>query len=593
MTALTVEQTLPGSTLGLISGLSDLLVIEIGGRRVLYALSRTENRLVELEIAPDGSLTVSGSLAVTGTFSAGSSPMLGHVTDGGGAHRLTLAGLPEADGQSVTLSETGGLGAQQSMIGAGSLTAPVGIDLSGTAGMVAGRAAGGGLDLFTDTGNGFTWQAQIDDAADRYLADVAASVPFELSGDNYLATVSASEDGVNIVSLTATAMAQAGALGPANGLPVNTPTDIGIIQRLDETLLVVSASGSSSLSVITVDDLGAPIFSDHVLDADWTYFQGAEAIATATFGDFAFVAASGAEGGVSLFTVLLGGRLVHLASHADDTSTTLYRVSSLELAVSGSALQIYGSSYWEAGVTRLGYDLSDLGSVVLADGNGSAAAGTAADDQVIGSDVGETLSALGGNDILFDGAGSDILSGGAGADLFVLHADGVADQITDFDRGQDRLDLSAFDFLYDISQLTVTVTADGAILSHGSETITIHMSDGAPLTKAELTNDDILNVDRPPFLAVGQELVGSAAPDILNGGAGPDTIVGAGGDDTLSGSYGDDSLVGGAGFDLLDGGGGADTLRGQSEGDTLIGGSGDDLIFGDGGDDVIYGDDIA
>ena len=71
MTALTVEQTLPGSTLGLISGLSDLLVIEIGGRRVLYALSRTENRLVELEIAPDGSLTVSGSLAVTGTFSAG------------------------------------------------------------------------------------------------------------------------------------------------------------------------------------------------------------------------------------------------------------------------------------------------------------------------------------------------------------------------------------------------------------------------------------------------------------------------------------------------------------------------------------------
>ena len=71
MTVLTVEQLLSGSTLGLTSGLSDLLVLEIGGRKVLYALSRTENALIELDVAADGTLSMAGSSLLTGTFALG------------------------------------------------------------------------------------------------------------------------------------------------------------------------------------------------------------------------------------------------------------------------------------------------------------------------------------------------------------------------------------------------------------------------------------------------------------------------------------------------------------------------------------------
>ncbi|NNE79948.1 MAG: hypothetical protein HKN18_06705 [Silicimonas sp.] len=591
MTVLTVEQLLSGSTLGLTSGLSDLLVLEIGGRKVLYALSRTENALIELDVAADGTLSMAGSSLLTGTFAVGVSPGLAAITTGG-ASRLAVAGLPEASGQSLSLGPTGALGTQSALTGIGTLVAPVGLDLGGVAAVVSGRAGTGGIDLFVDQG-GLTWSAGLNDAADRYLADVSASTTFDIAGADYLATTSATEDGVNIASASIGSLTQSGALGVPDGLPVNTPSDLAVVQRLGETLLVMASSGSSSVSVVRVETGGTPILADHVLDADWTRIQGASSLGAATYGDFAFVVVGGTEGGLSLFTLLPGGRLVHLDSLADDGTTSLYRVSAVELSISATSLQVFATSEWEAGLTRLEVDLSGLGQVVQTDGTGASGTGTSGDDQVIGSAVAEALDGGAGADILLDGAGVDTLTGGDGADLFVMAADGVVDEITDFERGQDRLDLSAFDFLYDLSQLQVTPTSDGAILTHGNETILLYTADNAPLLASELTNADILNVDRPPLLAVGQTLFGGTGPDTLNGGAGPDTIVGAAGDDALSGSYGDDSLSGGAGFDALNGDGGNDTLRGQSEDDTLIGGLGDDLLFGDNGNDVIYGDDIA
>lgn len=588
MAVLTVDQVLDGSSLGLTSGLSDLLVLDLGGKSILYALSRTENRLIQIGIASDGTLTVDASVTVQGTFPAGSEPLLGHVSSALGDDYLTLAGLPGANGQWVSLSSAGALGTQQIMSGVEVMAAPVSFDAGGVSAMVSGRA-GVGLDLFTDNGNDFGWRAGLDDTGDRYLADTSASVAFEQSGANYVATLSATEDGLNIASATSTTLSQAGALGKGEGLPVDLPSDIDVVQRLDETLLFIASLGTNSVSVVRVTG-GVPTLGDHILDSEETMFTGASSVSALTYGDFAFVVVGGAEGGVSLLTALPGGRLVHLASFADDDTTSLYRVNVVEMLANGTTLQIYGSSFWETGVTRLGYDLSSLGLVVEADGTGDSASGTNGDDQVIGSDVGEALSGGAGDDIILDGAGSDILTGGAGADLFAMSPDGQADTITDFERGLDKLDLSAFDFLYDISQLGIAPTSDGAILTHGSETITIVTADAQPLTAAELTTDDILNVDRPPLLAIGQELFGGPNADVLIGGMGADIIRGYAGADSLTGGFGDDNLEGGAGSDWLDAGGGNDTLAGQNDADTLIGGSGDDLIFGDGGGDVIYGD---
>lgn len=70
-------------------------------------------------------------------------------------------------------------------------------------------------------------------------------------------------------------------------------------------------------------------------------------------------------------------------------------------------------------------------------------------DDLSGSQGGDTIDGGFGVDVLRGRAGGDTLTGGAGADLFVYEpGDSTAtdrDRITDFQRGQDRIDLSAID----------------------------------------------------------------------------------------------------------------------------------------------------
>ena len=591
MPQLTVNQVLSGTDLGLIWGLTDLLVLEVGGRTVLYALSRTDGALAEVSVAGDGTLTPVGTLTLAGGFSVGSIPALGSYVDTGGT-RLTLAGMDPVAGSFVDLDTDGTLLAQVAEAGVGELTAPAGIPLMAGAALVSGRSSSGGLDLFLDSGGGLSWNAGIDDDASTYLADVSASTSFRIGAAEYLITASQAEDGLTVTEIAGSgSLAAAGSLGVAEGLPINTPTDLDVVQRLGETLAVVGASGTSSLSTLRIDGTGELWLSDHVLDNAVTRIQGVASISATTIGDFAFTAAGGTDSGVSLFTILPGGRLVHIDSVADDSATTLYRVSSVTMTLTAGTLELLVSSALEPGLTRISYDVSALGAVLI--GGGSSLFGTALDDQLIGSDTSDALDGGAGEDIIFDGQGADSMTGGSGADLFIFAQDSVADAILDFERGVDRLDLSGFDFLHDVSQLTVTPTADGATITFAEEVIQITTSDAAPLTAGELTNADILNADRPPLLMVHQEIIGGAGRDTLNGGSGDDTIDGAAGNDSLSGHAGSDNLIGGDGHDILNGGSGNDTIDGGTGLDTIEGGTGDDLIDGGAGGDLIYGDEIA
>ena len=181
MAGLSVEQVLSGGALGLTSGLSDLLILDIGGRRVLYALGRVDGVLHEIEVGSDGTLTPVSTVSLTGSFAAGSEPFLSAFETSGGGTELAIAGLAESDGQKVALSGTGALGAQGSLTGLGQLIAPMGLDLA-QPGLISGRT-GGGLDLFVDGGGGFAWNAGLDDTGDRYLADVSGSVGFQIGSE--------------------------------------------------------------------------------------------------------------------------------------------------------------------------------------------------------------------------------------------------------------------------------------------------------------------------------------------------------------------------------------------------------------------------
>ena len=77
----------------------------------------------------------------------------------------------------------------------------------------------------------------------------------------------------------------------------------------------------------------------------------------------------------------------------------------------------------------------------------------------------ETLNGAAGNDTLFGGRLGDVLTGGAGADHFAYlriedSPDASRDRITDFERGLDRIDLSAID--------AGTASGDQAFLWRGS-----------------------------------------------------------------------------------------------------------------------------
>ncbi|MGF1604827.1 MAG: calcium-binding protein, partial [Rhodothalassiaceae bacterium] len=68
--------------------------------------------------------------------------------------------------------------------------------------------------------------------------------------------------------------------------------------------------------------------------------------------------------------------------------------------------------------------------------------GTNGDDVLNGGAGDDTLLGGSGDDMLIGGAGSDLLVGGSGADVFALQSGGGADQATDFQPGDDMIDLT-------------------------------------------------------------------------------------------------------------------------------------------------------
>lgn len=73
-------------------------------------------------------------------------------------------------------------------------------------------------------------------------------------------------------------------------------------------------------------------------------------------------------------------------------------------------------------------------------------------DIITGSNYGDRLIGFSGNDKITGGWGKDILTGGRGADSFIFRSVSesaasvkAADVITDFERGKDKIDLSAID----------------------------------------------------------------------------------------------------------------------------------------------------
>ena len=444
---------------------------------------------------------------------------------------------------------------------------------------------------------------------------------------NTLTSLAVNDDGSTSV---------AGTAGISDGLAVNRLYRIEAVSLAGKTFALITATGTSSISVVEVGSDGGLRVRDQVNDDLSTRFQGGSALSVTTLDDRAYVVAAGADDGLSLFMLLPNGRLLHLQSIADTAGMALDNVSALAATGADGVLDIFATSSSEVGLTHLRYDPGEQAPIRMASAAGGTLAGDARVDLLWGGAGNDELYGHAGDDILYDGGGSDTLYGGAGSDTFVLAKDGRIDVIRDFNIAQDRLDLSEWGTIYSMAFLSVTATSYGMRIVYDTEDLRVYSDTGGALDPKALRFDQVSNawhiVLNPPSIdaqlktdvqgridlaiegldggvAVDlslQQIIGSWYGEsftrslsdtlhVLGTSLDDDTIIGSGADNQLSGRGGRDQLFGLSGNDLLDGGDGADALYGGDGFDTIYGEAGNDTVFGGNGRDLVFlglGDDL-
>jgi Ca2+-binding RTX toxin-like protein len=381
--------------------------------------------------------------------------------------------------------------------------------------------------------------------------------------------------------------------GAADGLGISAPTVMETITAFGQTWVILGAAGSQSLSVMLLTDTGALQPVDHVLDTRFTRFGNIQALAVTETDDHVFIIAGGGDDGLSVFTLLPNGRLVHLETLVNGDMPGLGNVSQISAAVIGNEIQVFVASGSEAGLTQFTIALDGLGTVLRDLSAGSVSlSGTALDDMLVAQAGGtDTLNGGAGDDILVAAPGNSVLWGGQGADLFVIQIGAQLTQIMDFTPGEDQLDLSDLPMLRGIGQLTTQMTSDGLQITFRNTVIELHSATGIPFDITAVFGNAFSWPDRilPPASLLGITVVGTPNGEFIPGTDGNDTLDGAAGDDNLWAREGDDRLIGNAGNDSLGGQGGDDTLFGWMGNDMLAGGTGNDSLDGGIGLDQLWG----
>lgn len=522
---------------------------------------------------------------------------------------------------------------------AANTVAALGVDTGTATYLVSTRPGENGLSTFRVNGDGSV--SSVGLAPETTAGTVSDLATVTAYGQTWVLGSSTSNDRVEAYTLSnAGVLTHQGAFGAADGLGINTPTQISPFLINGQPHVIVASSDSATLSVLQLEADGSFTAVDHVLDDLNSRFDTTSVLETQQIGDTVFVLAAGGDDGFSLFRVRPDGKLHLLDTFEDTGNTTLNNVSAATMVEDGNNLRIYVASASESGLTHFRYNISNLGSDISGSGASETLSGTSGDDVILGFGGDDVLTGGNGDDILVDGAGSDQLTGGAGADVFTLEADGATDTILDFQRSVDRLDLSFYPLLHDMQSVGFTATATGAQLVIQGETLVIQSADGQPLSLSDLSTGNPFNTDRPPLVLAngggasngGQTQVGTSADDVLNGTVADDLLSGNGGDDVLTGGAGADRIYGGLGHDTADystatggitldlndmsqntgdaagdrfysieavsgsgfadtlsGTNGADELLGQNGADQLYGRAGQDILDGGGGDDILIG----
>ena len=282
-----------------------------------------------------------------------------------------------------------------------------------------------------------------------------------------------------------------------------------------------------------------------------------------------------------------------MQSHADlqePITQTIYGPSNLGITISG-----LGGNDWITGGNGNDTIYGGAGNDNLhGQGGNDVLHGDEGDDYIFGDNGNDYLYGGSGNDYLYGGNGDDTLDGGSGNDNLsgnegddaYLYGKGSGHDIINDNEGND------------VVLMGTGLTPDSLIYTisgiNGDNGLLIKIKDtGETLRLTQWFDGNQYKIESFQF-EDGSVLTASQAEAAAMG-----TIIGTDGNDNISGPAnmgvsiyglaGNDHLNGGNGNDTIYGGAGNDNLYGQGGNDNLSGDEGDDYIFGDNGNDYLYG----
>lgn len=589
-----------GAPVTALAGITDMVIFHTAEGPALITATRGGGRIVSYDLgSAPGAGQVSDSWAIPSTLSQLESTDLA-ILEVGGSVSLLMAGLDAGDMQALSLN-TGNIGnllANPESISINGVSAQNVADIAVTDGAGTGIIAlrGGGL-YQVDAAGGSLVTSPLTIGGALQNASVSDLAAGSSGGSTYAIASYWSENAISLFEQNTTGDLQhiGNFVAAPNSAWFAQPMAAGIADIAGQAYAVIAASGSSSLTVLALDQGGTMVVTDHILDTRDTRFDAVSAFDMAEIGGREYVFAAGADDGLSVMVLLPGGRLHHVATIEGSLDLPLAGITGIEVLATDAGARIFVTTQSAPYLSEISFTLPNMGQTHYAADVNSTLTGSTGADILAGGAGDDSLTGGSGDDILLDGSGADTLTGGAGADDFLLSNDGQTDVILDFQAGIDRIDLTALDMQWDFSAIDVIERSWGVELHFGDEVIELHGFGGATLTASDIRAEDFVSIGHVTYTGDGLiELptwqAGSQGNDTMTGGAEADRITGLGGHDQIDGGQGDDTLMGEAGEDLLQAGGGNDSVEGGGNNDTLYGGGGFDTIHGDDGNDVIFGD---
>lgn len=268
--------------------------------------------------------------------------------------QATLIRLAESSGEATAFLDSSAF--------YGNNTTLASANVGGQSFLYLARKAGYGLEAYTlpDAGNLAPLQI-LGDTRSSHLRNVTAMTAVAQGADDWLVAASAEENGLSLYRISNDGRLNHGtSFGFDQQLPLTTPTAMTSVDVDGRSYVLVTAHGTSSLTVLEVVD-GALVFRDQVNDSLDTRFAGASVVETLVQGNLALVAVAGNDGGVTLMQMLPGGRLLHRETVIDTSSTALDGVTSLQFAPQNDgSTDLFVLSAGDDGLSRFRVDSDAL-----------------------------------------------------------------------------------------------------------------------------------------------------------------------------------------------------------------------------------------